>query len=124
MEGTKDQDGSAVLRVVETGCEVSDASSGNSPAGGRAPSSGSPPSRAAPRPAYAALDLGTNNCRLLVARPSRRGFKVIDAFSRIVRLGEGLHHSGRLSHSDQSGPCPLRPDVHHLPVRRERCSPA
>ena len=111
MEGTKDQDGSAVLRVVETGCGVgdgpgapnscaagvSDASSGNSPAGGSAPSSGSPPWRSAPRPAYAALDLGTNNCRLLVARPSRRGFKVIDAFSRIIRLGEGVSASGRLS---------------------------
>ena len=48
-------------------------------------------------PAYGALDLGTNNCRLLVARPSRRGFVVIDAFSRIIRLGEGVSHSGRLS---------------------------
>jgi exopolyphosphatase/guanosine-5'-triphosphate,3'-diphosphate pyrophosphatase len=46
---------------------------------------------------YAALDLGTNNCRLLVARPSRRGFKVIDAFSRIIRLGEGVAVTGRLS---------------------------
>ncbi len=49
-------------------------------------------------PAYAALDLGTNNCRLLVAVPQRPGqFRVIDAFSRIVRLGEGLSASGRLS---------------------------
>ena len=48
-------------------------------------------------PAYAALDLGTNNCRLLVARPSRRGFRVIDAFSRIIRLGEGVSQTGRLS---------------------------
>ena len=48
-------------------------------------------------PIYAALDLGTNNCRLLVARPSRRSFHVIDAFSRIIRLGEGLAHSGELS---------------------------
>ncbi len=48
-------------------------------------------------PAYAALDLGTNNCRLLVARPTASGFRVIDAFSRIVRLGEGLAQSGRLS---------------------------
>ncbi len=48
-------------------------------------------------PAYGALDLGTNNCRLLVARPSRRGFVVIDAFSRIIRLGEGVSHTGRLS---------------------------
>ena len=46
---------------------------------------------------YAALDLGTNNCRLLVARPTREGFRVVDAFSRIVRLGEGLSLSGRLS---------------------------
>jgi exopolyphosphatase/guanosine-5'-triphosphate,3'-diphosphate pyrophosphatase len=46
---------------------------------------------------YAALDLGTNNCRLLVARPSRRGFFVIDAFSRIIKLGEGMSHSGVLS---------------------------
>ncbi|GAB4367176.1 MAG: Ppx/GppA phosphatase family protein [Kiloniellaceae bacterium] len=46
---------------------------------------------------YAALDLGTNNCRLLVARPARDGFQVVDAFSRIVRLGEGLAASGQLS---------------------------
>ena len=47
---------------------------------------------------YAALDLGTNNCRLLVATPRPRGdFRVVDAFSRIVRLGEGLAASGRLS---------------------------
>lgn len=68
--------------------------------------------------AYAALDLGTNNCRLLVARPrpplvverdadaenqpgrpadGNHGFEVVDAFSRIVRLGEGLDRSGVLS---------------------------
>lgn len=47
-------------------------------------------------PAYAALDLGTNNCRLLVARRASRGFQVIDSLSRIVRLGEGLSASGRL----------------------------
>lgn len=48
-------------------------------------------------PVYGALDLGTNNCRLLLARPSRRGFRVIDAFSRIIRLGEGVSQTGRLS---------------------------
>jgi len=48
-------------------------------------------------PLYAALDLGTNNCRLLVARPSGAGFRVVDAFSRIVRLGEGLAAAGVLS---------------------------
>lgn len=46
---------------------------------------------------YAALDLGTNNFRLLVARPSRRSFLVVDAFSKIIRLGEGVSASGRLS---------------------------
>jgi len=46
---------------------------------------------------YAALDLGTNNCRLLIARPAQDGFAVVDAFSRIVRLGEGLAATGRLS---------------------------
>ncbi|BEU99103.1 Ppx/GppA family phosphatase [Novosphingobium olei] len=49
------------------------------------------------RQAYAAIDLGTNNCRLLIARPSGDHFVVIDAFSRVVRLGEGLAQSGRLS---------------------------
>jgi exopolyphosphatase/guanosine-5'-triphosphate,3'-diphosphate pyrophosphatase len=47
--------------------------------------------------AYAALDLGTNNCRLLIAQPAQYGFRVVDAFSRIVRLGEGLGHGNRLS---------------------------
>ncbi|MEE9250724.1 MAG: Ppx/GppA phosphatase family protein [Alphaproteobacteria bacterium] len=58
-----------------------------------------PPARreAGRAPAYAALDLGTNNCRLLVAEPADRGFRVIDAFSRIVRLGEGLERRRRLS---------------------------
>ena len=47
--------------------------------------------------AYGALDLGTNNCRLLIARPSPDGFTVVDAYSRVVRLGEGLMEAGRLS---------------------------
>ena len=45
----------------------------------------------------AALDLGTNNCRLLVARPDGAGFAVMDAFSRAVRLGEGVESSNMLS---------------------------
>jgi exopolyphosphatase/guanosine-5'-triphosphate,3'-diphosphate pyrophosphatase len=49
-----------------------------------------------PRRTYAALDLGTNNCRLLIARPADIGFVIVDAFSRIVRLGEGLGAHGRL----------------------------
>ena len=51
---------------------------------------------------YGALDLGTNNCRLLVARPSRRGFFVIDAFSRIIKLGEGVSRTGVLSEEAMS----------------------
>lgn len=57
----------------------------------------SPAISLAERQVYGALDLGTNNCRLLLARPSRRGFRVVDAFSRIIRLGEGLGQNGRLS---------------------------
>jgi exopolyphosphatase/guanosine-5'-triphosphate,3'-diphosphate pyrophosphatase len=49
-------------------------------------------------PCYGALDLGTNNCRLLIATPQGPGgFRVVEAYSRIVRLGEGLSASGRLS---------------------------
>jgi exopolyphosphatase/guanosine-5'-triphosphate,3'-diphosphate pyrophosphatase len=53
-------------------------------------------------PVLAALDLGTNNCRLLIARPApggaySGGYRIIDAFSRIVRLGEGLSRDTRLS---------------------------
>ena len=55
------------------------------------------PGRRPPSRVYAALDLGTNNCRLLIAEPRRHGFRVVDAFSRIVRLGEGLAGTGRLS---------------------------
>lgn len=55
----------------------------------------SPRSRA---PLFAALDLGTNNCRMLIAAADgERGVRVVDGFSRIVRLGEGLAHTGRLS---------------------------
>lgn len=70
----------------------------------RKPGSGGHPAR---RPAvsreqppgglYGALDLGTNNCRLLIATPAQQGFTVVDAFSRIVRLGERLAQTGRLS---------------------------
>ena len=49
------------------------------------------------RKSYAALDLGTNNCRMLIARPEGENFAIIDAFSRIVRLGEGLSATGKLS---------------------------
>src|SRR4051812_15332438 len=67
-----------------------------------APSAPGAPLRNRARPTrepacYAALDLGTNNCRLLIATPQGTGFRVVEAYSRIVRLGEGLAHSGRLA---------------------------
>ncbi len=46
---------------------------------------------------FAALDLGTNNCRLLIARPMSNGFQVVDSYSKVVRLGAGLTATGRLS---------------------------
>ncbi len=57
----------------------------------------SPDTAVSDPPCFAALDLGTNNCRLLIATPTPRGFRVVEAYSRIVRLGEGLSQSGRLS---------------------------
>lgn len=88
---------------------------GLSPAGSNPGSQPWVPPSPAPRPSepsqgnlaldsriYGALDLGTNNCRLLLARPSRRGFRVVDAFSRIIRLGEGVGQSGVLSEAAMS----------------------
>ncbi len=63
------------------------------PAGGQPPF----PRRGPHRDIYGALDLGTNNCRLLIARPNEGGFTVLDAFSRIVRLGHGMSVRGILS---------------------------
>jgi exopolyphosphatase/guanosine-5'-triphosphate,3'-diphosphate pyrophosphatase len=50
-------------------------------------------------PLLAVLDLGTNNCRLLIAAPAgeRGGFRIVDSFSRIVRLGEGVNQTGLLA---------------------------
>jgi exopolyphosphatase/guanosine-5'-triphosphate,3'-diphosphate pyrophosphatase len=84
---------------------------------------GVPPAR--PPDTYAALDLGTNNCRLLMALPTKPGrFRVVDSFSRIVRLGEGLSASGRLGDAamgraiDALGVCAAK--LRQRPVRRAR----
>lgn len=50
-----------------------------------------------PAPLYAALDLGTNSCRMLIAKPNGSQFTVVDSFSKSVQLGAGLETSGRLS---------------------------
>ena len=51
---------------------------------------------------YAALDLGTNSCRMLIAQPRGSQFSVIDSFSKTVQLGAGLEASGRLSRASMS----------------------
>lgn len=66
------------------------------PSSGPRNASGGLPARGEPAIIYAALDLGTNNCRLMIASFANSQFRIIEAFSRIVRLGEGLAHSGRL----------------------------
>ena len=59
----------------------------------------SPSQTARPFPLYAALDLGTNSCRMLIAQPRGSQFQVVDSFSKTVQLGAGLEASGRLSRS-------------------------
>ncbi|HBB56149.1 MAG TPA: exopolyphosphatase [Hyphomonadaceae bacterium] len=54
---------------------------------------------------FAAIDLGSNNCRLLIATPSDRHFRILDSFSRIVRLGEGLAASGQISEAAITRAC-------------------
>jgi exopolyphosphatase/guanosine-5'-triphosphate,3'-diphosphate pyrophosphatase len=90
------EDVMSLVRVAHRGQDHS-CQAGPLADGQKSPISGRRRGGADPSPVYAALDLGTNNCRLLVARPSRRGFRVLDAFSRIIRLGEGVMTSGRLS---------------------------
>jgi exopolyphosphatase/guanosine-5'-triphosphate,3'-diphosphate pyrophosphatase len=81
-------------------------------------------SRGGQAPTYAALDLGTNNCRLLIARPTDDSFRVIDAFSRIIRLGEGISATGRIGEQaiaravEALGIC--RDKMHNRDVTRAR----
>ena len=74
---------------------------GQEPQPGGAPTA-APLSAGAPG-VYAALDLGTNNCRLLIACPSGDSFRVVDSFSRIIRLGEGISATGCMPHQ-----CPAK----------------
>ncbi|MES0824327.1 Ppx/GppA phosphatase family protein [Ruegeria sp. SCP11] len=60
------------------------------------------PARPDPDALYAALDLGTNSCRMLVAQPKGSGFHVVDSFSKSVQLGAGLERTGRLSRSSMA----------------------
>lgn len=63
---------------------------------------------------YAALDLGTNSCRMLIARPQGSQFLVVDSFSKPVQLGRGLEASGRLSRSSMAR------TIHALQVCRRK----
>ncbi len=83
--------GCAAVSAVEGGAARA------APMAGPRPVCPRPPRGRAVRREVAALDLGTNNCRLLIARPHPEGFQVVDAFSRVVRLGEGVSATGRLS---------------------------
>ncbi len=74
--------------------EVTDSNRGARTGRGRRRAATRGPAR---RDVVAALDLGTNNCRLLIARPTTGGFRVIDGFSRVVRLGQGIGETGMLS---------------------------
>ena len=60
------------------------------------------PPRPDPDALYAALDLGTNSCRMLIAQPKGSGFHVVDSFSKSVQLGAGLERTGRLSRSSMA----------------------
>ena len=98
MEGASKEAGEILPEVMEANACAPDGVAVAMPSSGYARQSRDPArERARYRRTYAALDLGTNNCRLLVAHPRPRGFKVIGAFSRIIRLGEGVSISGRLS---------------------------
>lgn len=68
---------------------------GQLPIARKMPLAGRRPSRR--RPIFGSIDLGTNNCRMLVGTPTSDGFQILDSFSRVVRLGEGLYETGRLS---------------------------
>ena len=60
------------------------------------------PATVDPAQLYAALDLGTNSCRMLIAQPKGSQFHVVDSFSKSVQLGAGLERTGRLSRSSIS----------------------
>ncbi|MFC6200184.1 Ppx/GppA phosphatase family protein [Ponticaulis profundi] len=74
---------------------------------------------------FAAVDLGTNNCRLLIAEPRGKRFRVVDSYSQIVRLGEGMSASGVLSDDAISRTLSALQDIRQkikgYPIRRIRC---
>src|SRR5258707_4127099 len=95
-----------------------------SPPGSAAAGGGAQAELASGSGVYAALDLGTNNCRLLIACPTGDGFRVVDSFSRIIRLGEGISATGCISdaaierHSAALSIC--RDKVHSKKAKRLR----
>lgn len=96
-EGGEQSAGTSRPRHAATNRKGNRVNGGRTDDGREASFSRRPKSRWPKLRSYAAIDLGTNNCRLLVAKPSSDGFIVTDAFSRVVRLGEGLIETGRIS---------------------------
>ncbi|MEL6701258.1 MAG: Ppx/GppA family phosphatase, partial [Pseudomonadota bacterium] len=90
MAPMRPDDAGAIPPRGETGSDQRPAAKTN----GVEPTASSP-SRGSPL--YAALDLGTNSCRMLIARPTGHQFTVVDSFSKAVQLGAGLETTGRLS---------------------------
>lgn len=74
---------------------------------------------------FAAIDLGTNNCRLLIARETSDGFRIIDSYSKVVRLGHNLAHTGELDQASMDAAVEaLRVCAHKMKakhVKRWRC---
>jgi exopolyphosphatase / guanosine-5'-triphosphate,3'-diphosphate pyrophosphatase len=60
------------------------------------------PNNPDPTALYAALDLGTNSCRMLIAQPKGSQFHVLDSFSKSVQLGHGLESTGKLSRASMN----------------------
>lgn len=88
------------------------------------PRSGSRPAGNRPR-TFAAVDLGTNNCRLLIARETSDGFRIVDSYSKVVRLGHDLAHTGELAQESMDAAvealkvCARKMKAKH--VKRWRC---
>ena len=92
--------GAGVARDTRSAPSHGDTGQPSTDTGRRTPKNRKSSREAKPHPVYAAIDLGTNNCRLLIAKPNprgRRGIRVIDSYSDVVKLGEGLATTGRLS---------------------------
>ncbi len=113
-----DQTASGPQAALKTSAPPETGTTGANTSGGH-PSKPRRRRRRKKQPIYAALDLGTNNCRLLIARPQGERFRVIDSYSKVVRLGQGLSSTGRISEaSTLSAIDALKASAHKMAERR------